>query len=316
MLFSKDAIVGLQTDDTFFACNKNYRRMEQTELEKAGFLAKHITQLTAEHPLTFNGAHLEITSNTITVSQSRQCEKISIVTNASQYVAERARGAYISSVCQPQAAFALSYAAQTSSPDDDDIKLLNKCLQWQIDNKQFGLTYVKLDMETLRVIVFTDSSFANNKDNSSQIGYVLVLADGNNKCNLIHWSSIKCKRVTRSVLASELYAMGNGFDTACVIKHTVDAIRSKDTPLIICIDSFSLWECLVKLGTTREKRLMIDVGAIRQSYERREIAEIVWIEGTSNPADSMTKASSNSALNTILNNEVRIEKAAWVERGG
>ena len=42
-------------------------------------------------------------------------------------------------------------------------------------------------------------------------------------------------------------------------------------PIVVCTDSYSLYECLVKLGTTKEKRLMIDIMAIRQSYERREL---------------------------------------------
>ncbi|EKD16917.1 polyprotein [Drepanopeziza brunnea f. sp. 'multigermtubi' MB_m1] len=33
-------------------------------------------------------------------------------------------------------------------------------------------------------------------------------------------------------------------------------------------------KCLIKLGTTKEKRLMIDVIALRQSYERKKIVEI------------------------------------------
>jgi hypothetical protein len=34
-------------------------------------------------------------------------------------------------------------------------------------------------------------------------------------------------------------------------------------PTIICIDSFSFYEYLVKLGITTEKRLMIDIIAFR-----------------------------------------------------
>jgi hypothetical protein len=45
-------------------------------------------------------------------------------------------------------------------------------------------------------------------------------------------------------------------------------------PIVVYIDSYSLYKCLVKLGTTKEKRLMIDIMGLRQSYERREIAEI------------------------------------------
>jgi hypothetical protein len=70
-------------------------------------------------------------------------------------------------------------------------------------------------------MAFTDASFANNKDLSLQIGFVIVLTDRNQDANILHWSSIKCKRVTRSVLASELYALAYSFNIAAVIKSTV-----------------------------------------------------------------------------------------------
>ena len=47
-----------------------------------------------------------------------------------------------------------------------------------------------------------------------------------------------------------------------------------DIPTIVYTDLFSLYECLVKLGTTKEKHLMVNIMAIRQSYERRELYEI------------------------------------------
>ena len=60
---------------------------------------------------------------------------------------------------------------------------------------------------------------------------------------------------------------------------------------------------------------MIDIMAIRQSYERKQLSEIRWINGADNPADSMTKQNSNKALtNMIDNNELRIRVDGWVER--
>lgn len=183
-----------------------------------------------------------------------------------------------------------------------------------------------LDLETAKLFVFVDASFANNKDYSSQIGYVIVLgnehpSDGKFVLigNIIHWSSTKCKRVTRAVLASELYAMVAGIDMAISISTSVDKITGQlgipAIPSVVCTDSFSLYECMVKLGTTKEKRLMIDIMAIRQSYERRELSEIRWIEGNSNPADAMTKSNANSSLQTLVStNEIAVKVQGWVQR--
>jgi hypothetical protein len=98
------------------------------------------------------------------------------------------------------------------------------------------------------------------------------------KGNLIHYSSTKSKRVTRSVLASEIYGIIKGVDMAIAINITIRMINKQlgfpQTPIVVCTDSYSLYECLVKLGTTEEKRLMINIIALRQSYKQREITEI------------------------------------------
>ena len=139
-------------------------------------------------------------------------------------MAQRARGAYIATVCQPESSYDLSFTAQVTDPQEADVKQLNKRIQWQIDNATRGLTFVLLDMSSLSLLVFTDASFANNKDLSSQIGFVIALTDRNQSANILHWSSIKCKRVTRSVLASELYALAHGFDIRAAIKSTIQRI--------------------------------------------------------------------------------------------
>ena len=177
--------------------------------------------------------------------------------------------------------------------------------------------------------MFVDGSFANNKDFSSQIGYLIILANetptGNEefeiKGNIIHYSSTKSKRVTRSVLASEIYGMVGGVDMAIAINTTIKMITEQldfpQAPIIICTDSYSLYECLVKLGTTKEKRLMIDIMALRQSYERREITEIRWIDGKNNPADAMTKSAPNGALGSFLTtNRLKVRVDGWVQRKG
>jgi hypothetical protein len=102
-----------------------------------------------------------------------------------------------------------------------------------------------------------------------------------------------------------------GADMAYAISSTLKMITSQldlpDILTIVCTDSFSLYECLVKLGTTKEKRLMIDIIAIRQSYKQRELMEIRWINGMDNPADAMTKGTPNKALEAFVStNQIRV----------
>jgi hypothetical protein len=349
LLYSKQpfGVVGLQTDDTLIVGDDDFLESEQLKLKEAQFLAKEREQLTFDHDLKFNGGiiHAETTETSgnttitepqitgITLTQERQCGNLKTVSTENstttssrgairtnltikeQYTAQRARGAYIASVCQPEASYDLAIAAQAVEPTENDVSSLNRRLQWQVENAARGLRFVKLDKETLRLIVLTDSSFANNRDLSSQMGYVLALADTAQNANIIHWSSTKCRRVTRSVLASELYGMAHGFDMGAAVKSTVDRALEIDLPLVVCTDSKSLYECLVKLGTTQEKRLMIDVMCLRQAYERREIAEVKWIKGESNPADSMTKLKPTNALKRLIDtNTIQLDVEEWVER--
>jgi hypothetical protein len=45
---------------------------------------------------------------------------------------------------------------------------------------------------------------------------------------------------------------------------------------------------------------MIDIMALCQLYERRELLEIRWINGQDNPADAITKSNPNKALEKFL----------------
>ena len=97
---------------------------------------------------------------------------------------------------------------------------------------------------------------AEGRDMSSQIGFVIVLADKYNNANIIHWQSVKCRRVTRSVLASELYGFAFAFDTAATLKSTAEQLFTGcryGILLDISIDSHSRQDYLTKLGTIKEK---------------------------------------------------------------
>ena len=199
-------IIGLQTDNTLILANDIFAAAKEKELKEAKLLAKNREKLTLNTLIKFNGSYIRLADdNSLFLSQERQCQCLRLVTvkepvdlvssrgkirkavtPKDQYVAQRARGAYIATVSQPEAAFDLSFAAQVINPKEEDAKTLNKRLQWQIDHANRGLHFVQLDINTLKLIVFTDASFANNLNLASQIGYVICLADASNKANIIH----------------------------------------------------------------------------------------------------------------------------------
>jgi hypothetical protein len=151
------------------------------------------------------------------------------------------------------------------------------------------LMFPKLELETLSLRMYSDASYANNTDGTSQLGYIIFLCDASRACQPLFWSSKKWKRVTRSVLGSETMALADGFDVAFSICHDLQIITGKSIPIVILTDSLSLFDVLTKATAASEKRLMIDLAAAKESYKNREIETIGFVRTEYNPADVFTK---------------------------
>lgn len=77
---------------------------------------------------------------------------------------QRTCNAYIISICQPEAIFNYSNANQSKVPSNDNISFINKQIQWQLDNKLRGSCFKAIELSTIKLFIFVDRSFANNKD--------------------------------------------------------------------------------------------------------------------------------------------------------
>ena len=107
-----------------------------------------------------------------------------------------------------------------------------------------------------------------------------------------------------------------GFDIGTVIRTTTSSILSTNIPLVIYTDSYLLYDYITKLGSIVEKRLMIDIIGLQQSYERREISEVRWVDRDCNLADTMTKEKPGQALRRFIEtNTIELNTKGWVERG-
>jgi len=97
-----------------------------------------------------------------------------------------------------------------------------------------GFQYVFINLQLAKVYVFINRSFANNKDLSFQIKFVLVISTKLKEVakftligNIIYTSSIKCKRVTCVMLALKLYAMVARINMLIALSSTINIITNK-----------------------------------------------------------------------------------------
>lgn len=82
----------------------------------------------------------------------------------------------------------------------------------------------------------------------------------------------------------------------------------------VYVDSKTLLDVVSKDGGTTEKRLQIDLFALKESQDRGELTRLSWITGKSNPADALTKESLGNGTplwDLMKSNKVDMEALAW-----
>ena len=306
-------VVILQVDDSLGTADAEFLKDEEREVQV--YKCKPRTIISSGTTVNFNGMEITRTKNgEYMTGQPRLCD-CTVPNDVTNLVSLRAKLQYLAGVTRPDIAGMIHLMAkQVKEPTKEVYKSMSDVIHYCQKTKTQGLKYVRLDPNSLRLILFTDSSFANAENFASQLGFVLVLADGNGNSNIVHFGSVRCRRVTRSVMASELLALVYGFDCSFVVKHSLDNILPTKIPLDVFIDSRTVFNTIAKRSGTLEKRLSIDAYALRQSHFIGEIRKIGWIASKENPADGLTRSqipNENHALIQLM----RSNKLNFTENG-
>jgi hypothetical protein len=181
-----------------------------------------------------------------------------------------------------------------------DAAAVNDCIRHLRATSGTKMQYPKLNRRTLRLLVYSDASFANRPDLSSQLGHIVFSSDATGKCVLLTWSSHKACRTTRSSTDGEVLAFSNAFNSAFTLRHEIQLMLDQPIPILILTDSQGMLEVLTKSRHTVERRLKIDVLAAREAYARREFDNIAQVDSKVNPPDGLTKSTPNDALLIVL----------------
>ncbi|CAE7230751.1 RE1, partial [Symbiodinium sp. CCMP2456] len=228
---------------------------------------------------------------------------------------------------RPDLAAATSLA-MSGKPTVSHLQEVNRLLKDAKASEDWKLTFAPVPLQTARIVAYTDASWANHEDLRSQAGY-LVFVTGQNvftvegdSASLVEWRSHRIQRRCRSTLAAETMSMDAGFDAAIFVRELLaeallETYRPTQSgrlpewflPPHVVTDCRSLYDLVTKdgpLGATQEKRLTLDIGAIRESAEEldRDCENLKetfrWADSASQLADHLTKKKPSWQLRDAL----------------
>ena len=155
-------------------------------------------------------------------------------------------------------------------------------------------------------MAYSDAAFGNLSNGGSQGAYLVFLVDDQGKCNLISWQSKRIKRVVRSSLAAETLALSDCIDGAVFISSLYSEIVSGNChdgylPVEIITDNKSLVASIESEKAVTEKRLRIDISAIKEAIDYNDIDIVSWVPTNKQLANALTKqgASTWSLMQTL-----------------
>lgn len=77
--------------------------------------------------------------------------------------------------------------------------------------------------------------------------------------NIIYTNSMKCKRVTRAMLASKLYTIITKVDMLIALLSIINIITNKleikQLPIVVYINSLSLYKYIIKLDIKQKRNV-------------------------------------------------------------
>ena len=314
-----ETLVGLSgtcVDDSIHAGKDEYLTL--TEKSQQRFLSRERKFDTFD----FIGAHIA-TNPDGSFSQSQQLHisrlsELPLTASFDEFRSARAKIPWITHTRPEHAYYAQSSAQITEQLfNSTHIKEYNSTVRALKENKEKDLQYQRLDEKTLRITAYSDASFANNTDLSSQLGYIIFLSDASQRCNVVAYRSYKSRRKTRSVLGGEVLAFADAFDASYALRRDLEKMLGKAIPISVLTDSKSLFDIITKSSATLEKRLMIDVAAAREAYGKQELNDIGLISSENNPADAFTKGglkAKQMLLQVLATGSLNHKVEQWIYR--
>ena len=145
------------------------------------------------------------------------------------------------------------------------------------------------------LVGWSDAAFGTHtQDGRCRLGYIIALMSSTltGPVHILQWASKFTRKRVKSSLGGEIFALSEMWDHMEMIKDFYAPLGHAEIRSYGLIDCESLLSHLRtgRLGT--EKFLTRHFRSIMDALENGALGNIAWIPGTENPADGLTKISS------------------------
>ncbi|VDI23145.1 Hypothetical predicted protein [Mytilus galloprovincialis] len=179
---------------------------------------------------------------------------------------------------RPDIAFDVAaISSKIKSSTIEDLKKVNKIIR-KVQNDPVSLQFQNLghNMVEVRVVM------------------LCFLMGDDGKVNPITWQSKKLRRVVRSTLASEALALADGVDCVLSLAALFKELMHNEndlmhTPVDCFVDNKDLYHAIYSDKPVGEKRLRVEINAIKQLLQGGELKKVNWIQTNEQIANVLTK---------------------------
>ena len=184
------------------------------------------------------------------------------------------------------------------APTWKEVKLFNATVD-KIKRQEVEILYRKLEPSKWYVTIFCDASHNSICNGSGSVGgYLIFLSNGYEKgerrlASLLAWRSTKIKRICRSSTEAETLILSEALEEGDLIRDQIVTMTglSKDLVLLECFcDAQNALEALnnnTPPKTTTPYRN--EFALIKQFVDEKKVKNLVWVRGSKQMADSLTK---------------------------
>ena len=295
-------LISVHVDD-FLNAGTDKFHCQLSELKK-----KIVFGTESESPMMFLGINIsQQDDKTIQVHQEEYCKEIEFIdinkkdkgrslSPDEQYMYRKIVGQlnWLASQSRPDLSFDVcQLSTKLNQATVHDVIFANKTLK-KANSQSLLLKFNRL-CYPVNLVAFCDASYANLPDGSSQGGSIIFLSDDQKRISPICWWSKKLRRVCKSTEAAETMAMLDAIDACIWLSSMLKEINGeKFGEISINTDNKSLYENVHSTTAVAEKRLRVEIAAIRESIRRDEV-KVKWVPHEKQLADCLTKQGADSS---------------------